>query len=90
MKIIAVIYAIFAVAKRKPEKNSYIIIIMIFTIYIAQINTQEDKIKCTLHIKIEYEITMLTIYKFEFTITACVYSCDDLHSYNSALRSSHI
>ena len=30
-------------------------------IYIAQINIQEDMIKCALHIKIEYEITMLPI-----------------------------
>ena len=31
---------------------------IIFNIYIAQINIQEDMIKCALHIKIEYEITI--------------------------------
>ena len=30
----------------------------IFNIYIAQINIQEDMIKCALHIKIESKITM--------------------------------
>ena len=44
-----------------------IIIIIIFNIYIAQINIQEDMIKCALHIKIESKITMLPIYNFEFT-----------------------
>ena len=44
------------------------IIIIIFNISIAQINIQEDMIKCALHIKIECEITMLPIYNFEFTI----------------------
>ena len=43
-------------------------IIIIFNIYIAQINIQEDMIKCALHIKIESKITMLPIYNFEFTI----------------------
>ena len=38
------------------------IIIIIFNIYIAQINIQEDMIKCALHIKIESKITMLPIY----------------------------
>ena len=33
-----------------------LIIIIIFNIYIAQINIQEDMIKCALQIKIEYEI----------------------------------
>ena len=42
--------------------------IIIFNIYIAQINIQEDMIKCALHIKIESKITMLPIYNFEFTI----------------------
>ena len=41
---------------------------------IAQINVQEDMIKCALHIKIEYEITMLPIYNFEFTI-----KCKDVY-----------
>ena len=45
-----------------------IIIIIIFNIYIVQINIQEYMIKCALHIEIEYEITMLPIYNFEFTI----------------------
>ena len=44
------------------------IIIIIFNIYIAQINIQEDMIKCALHIKIESKLTMLPIYNFEFTI----------------------
>ena len=44
-----------------------IIIIIIFNIYIAQINKQEDMIKCALHIKIESKITMLPIYNFEYT-----------------------
>ena len=53
-----------------------IIIIIIFNIYIVQINIQEDMIKCALHIKIEYEITMLPImiYNFEFTI-----KCEDVY-----------
>ena len=52
-----------------------IIIIIIFNIYIAQINIQEDMIpKCALQIKIEYEITMLPIYNFEFTI-----KCEDVY-----------
>ena len=42
--------------------------IIIFNIYIAQINIQEDMIKCALHIKIESKITMLPIYNLEFTI----------------------
>ena len=51
------------------------IIIIIFNIYIAQINIQEDMIpKCALQIKIEYEITMLPIYNFEFTI-----KCEDVY-----------
>ena len=41
---------------------------------IAQINIQEDMIKGALHIKIEYEITMLLIYNFEFTI-----KCEDVY-----------
>ena len=41
---------------------------------IAQINVQEDMIKCALYIKIEYEITMLPIYTFEFTI-----KCEDVY-----------
>ena len=45
-----------------------------FNIYTAQINIQEDMIKCALHIKIEYEITMLPIYNFEFTI-----KCEDVY-----------
>ena len=44
------------------------IIVIIFNICIAQINIQEDMIKCALHIKIESKITMLPIYNFEFTI----------------------
>ena len=47
---------------------------MIFNIYTAQINIQGDMIKCALHIKIEYEITMLPIYNFEFTI-----KCEDVY-----------
>ena len=50
------------------------IIIIIFNIYIAQINIQEDMIKCALHIKIESKITMLPIYNFEFTI-----KCEDVY-----------
>ena len=51
-----------------------VIIIIIFHIYTAQINVQQDMIKCALHIKIEYEITMLPIYTFEFTI-----KCEDVY-----------
>ena len=51
-----------------------IIIIIIFNIYIAQINIQEDIIKYALHVKIEYEITMLPIYNFEFKI-----KCEDVY-----------
>ena len=51
-----------------------IIIIIIFNIYIVQINIQEYMIKSALHIKIEYEITMLPIYNFEFTI-----KCEDVY-----------
>ena len=35
--------------------------IIIFNFYIAQINIQEDMIKCALQIKIEFEITMLPV-----------------------------
>ena len=48
--------------------------IIIFNIYIGQINIQGDMIKCALHIKIEYEITMLPIYNFECTI-----KCEDVY-----------
>ena len=41
-----------------PHKSSHVIII-IFNIYIAQINIQEDMINCALRIKIESKITML-------------------------------
>ena len=51
-----------------------VIIIIIFNIYIVQINIQEDMIKCVLQIKIEFEITMLPIYNFEFTI-----KCEDVY-----------
>ena len=51
-----------------------VIIIIIFNIYMVQINIQEDMIKSALHIKIEYEITMLPIYNFEFTI-----KCEDVY-----------
>ena len=37
-----------------------IIIIIVFNIYMAQINIQEDMIKCALHIKIESKITSKT------------------------------
>ena len=50
------------------------IIKIIFSIYVAQINIQEDMIKCALHIKIESKITMLPIYNFEFTI-----KCEDVY-----------
>ena len=49
-------------------------IIIIFNIYMAQINIQEDIIKYALHVKIEYEIIMLPIYNFEFTI-----KCEDVY-----------
>ena len=39
-----------------------------------QINIQEDVIKCVLQIKIEYKITMLPIYNFDFTI-----KCKDVY-----------
>ena len=51
-----------------------IIIIIIFNIFIAQINRQEDVIKCVLQIKIGYKITMLPIYNFDFTI-----KCKDVY-----------
>ena len=38
-----------------------IMIMIIFNIYIAQINIQEDMIKCALHIEIESKITMLPL-----------------------------
>ena len=47
---------------------NHIIIIIIFNIYIAEINIQGDMIKCALHIKIESKITMLPIYNFEFAM----------------------
>ena len=40
----------------------------------AQINIQEDIIKYALHVKIEYEITMLPFYNFEFKI-----KCEDVY-----------
>ena len=50
------------------------IIIIIFNIYMAQINIQEDIIKYALHVKIEYEITVLPFYNFEFKI-----KCEDVY-----------
>ena len=50
------------------------LLIIIFNIYIAQINIQENMIKCALHIKIESKITMSPIYNFEFTI-----KCEDVY-----------
>ena len=50
-----------------------IIIIIIFNIYVVQINIQEDMIKCALHIKIECEITMLPFYNFQVSIKCDVY-----------------
>ena len=47
---------------------------IIFNIYIAQINIQEDIIKYALHVKIEYEITVLPFYNFEFKI-----KCEDVY-----------
>ena len=61
--IIIIIVVIFNIYTLRYNK-----IIIIFNIYIAQINIQEDIIKYALHVKIEYEITMLPIYNFEFTI----------------------
>lgn len=49
-------------------------IIIIFNICFAQINIQEDIIKYALHVKIEYEITMLPFYNFEFKI-----KCEDVY-----------
>ena len=51
-----------------------IIIIIIFNIFIVQINIHEDMIKCVLHIKIEYKITTLPIYNVDFTI-----KCKDVY-----------
>ena len=56
------------------ETSKLIVIIIIFNIYIAQNNIQEDMIKCILHIKIKSKITMLPIYNFEFTI-----KCEDVY-----------
>ena len=61
-------------ALNRYDVNTRIIIIILFNIYIAQINIQEDMIKCALHIKIESKITMLPIYNFEFTI-----KCEDVY-----------
>ena len=41
---------------------------IIFNIYIAQINIQEDMINCALHIKIEYEITVTYLNAKMYTI----------------------
>ena len=43
-------------ALNRYDVNTRIIIIIIFNIYIAQINIQEDMIKCALHIKIESKL----------------------------------
>ena len=47
--------------KNQPHKRLMAIkitpLIIIFNIYIAQINIQKDMINCALHIKTEYEIT---------------------------------
>ena len=67
--IIIIIVVIFNTYTLRYHK-----IIIIFNIYIAQINIQEDIIKYALHVKIEYEITMLPIYNFEFTI-----KCKDVY-----------
>ena len=67
--IIIIIVVIFNTYTLRYHK-----IIIIFNIYIAQINIQEDIIKYALHVKIEYEIIMLPIYNCEFTI-----KCEDVY-----------
>ena len=47
-----------ALLKLLEDRIIKIIIIIIFNIFIAQINIQEDVIKCVLQIKIEYKITV--------------------------------
>ena len=63
-----------ALLKLLEDRIVKIIIIIIFNIFILQINIQEDVIKCILQIKIEYKITMLPIYNFDFTI-----KCKDVY-----------
>ena len=65
------------------SKNNNIII---FNIYIAQINIQEDMIKCALHIKIESKITTLPIYNFEFTIKCENVALDETLKLNASLK----
>ena len=67
--IIIIIVVIFNIYTLRYNK-----IIIIFNIYFAQINIQEDIIKYALHVKIEYEITMLPFYNFEFKI-----KCEDVY-----------
>ena len=67
--IIIIIVATFNIYTLRYNK-----IIIIFNIYFAQINIQEDIIKYALHVKIEYEITMLPFYNFEFKI-----KCEDVY-----------
>lgn len=68
--IIITIVATFNIYTLRYNK----IIIIIFNIYFAQINIQEDIIKYALHVKIEYEITMSPFYNFEFKI-----KCEDVY-----------
>ena len=58
--------------KNQPHKRLMAIkitpLIIIFNIYIVQINIQEDMINCALHIKIEYEITVTYLNAKMYTI----------------------
>ena len=58
--------------KNQPHKRLMAIkitpLIIIFNIYIAQINIQKDMINCALHIKIEYEITVTYLNAKMYTI----------------------
>ena len=105
MKIIAVICATFAVAKRKPEKLILYIhnfIIFLSRVYNGPIQRPAPSwlvslIGRALHryrrgqrVRIPYKPEFL-IFRLSFrNCKSCVCNCDDLHSYNSSPCSSHI
>ena len=64
LPVSVLLFCMYVISFLTNKNNS----IIIFNIYITQINIQEDMVKCALHIKIESKITMLPIYNFEFTI----------------------
>ena len=75
--IIAVIYATFAVAKRKPEKNSGLYGIR--TLDLCDTGATSNPVQAWIFFRLSFR-----------NCKRCVYNCDDHPSFNSSLRSSHI